>query len=106
MFSKVETFLGGFGIAVKMRAETLAVEELDATQIGTRSVGRQAPLLKKPLKHNKSVVFPGRRKRFTSEQKTAGVIGDRERIAVLAIAKQELAFVIRTPELIGPLSQR
>ncbi|HKF04162.1 MAG TPA: hypothetical protein VKB49_17705 [Candidatus Sulfotelmatobacter sp.] len=68
--------------------------------------GGQATLLEKPLKHGESVVFPGRRKRFTSEQKTAGVIGDRERITVLAIAQQELAFVIRTPELIGPLSQR
>jgi hypothetical protein len=41
----------------------------------------------------------------TSEQETTGVIGDRERIAVLAIAEQELAFVIRTPELVGPLSR-
>src|SRR5262249_47251668 len=69
-------------------------------------VGRQAPLLKKPLKDSESVVFSSRRKGFTSEQKTAGVIGDSERITVLAIAQQELAFVIRTPKLIGPLSQR
>ena len=68
--------------------------------------GGQAALLEKPLKHRESVIFSGRRKRFASEQKTAGVIGDGERIAVLAIAQQELAFVIRTPELIGPLSQR
>ena len=46
------------------------------------------------------------RKRFTGEEKTAGVVGDGERITVLAIAQQELAFVIRTPELIGALSQR
>src|SRR5262249_43701433 len=72
----------------------------------TADIGRQATLLKKPLKYRESVVFSGRRKRFTSEQKTAGVIGDRERITVLAIAQQELAFVIRTPELIGALSQR
>ena len=34
------------------------------------------------------------------------MIGDGERITVLAIGKQELALVIGTPELIGPLSQR
>src|ERR1700724_4120511 len=45
----------------------------------------QATLLGKPLKHRESVVFSGRRKRFTSEEKTAGMIGDGERITVLAI---------------------
>jgi hypothetical protein len=34
------------------------------------------------------------------------VIGDRQRIAVLAVAEQELAFVIRAPELIGALPLR
>jgi hypothetical protein len=82
------------------------VSRSEGNAVVAADVGRQATLLKKPLKHRESVVFSGRRKRFTSEQKTAGVIGDRERIAVLAIAEQELAFVIRTPELIGPLSQR
>ena len=50
-------------------------------------VGGQATLLKKPLKHGESEVFSGRRKRFTGEEKTAGVIGDGERITVLAIAQ-------------------
>src|ERR1700745_953148 len=72
----------------------------------TADVGGQATLLEKPLKYRESVVFSGRRKRFTSEEKTAGMIGDGERITVLAIGKQELAFVIGTPELIGPLPQR
>src|SRR5262250_1795373 len=83
-----------------------ACAEAKGTPLSLRMLAGRPPLLKKPLKHNKSLVFSGRRKRFTSEQKTAGVIGDRERITVLAIAQQELAFVIRTPELIGPLSQR
>ena len=72
----------------------------------TADVGGQAALLKKSLKHRESIVFSGRRKGFTSEQETAGVIGDGERITVLAIAEQELAFVIRTPEVIRSLSQR
>ena len=72
----------------------------------TADVGGQATLLEKPLKHRESVVFSGRRKRFTSEEKTAGMIGDGERITVLAIAEQELAFVIGAPELIGSLAQR
>src|SRR5262249_16108353 len=82
------------------------VSRSEGNAVVAADVGRQATLLKKPLKHRERVVFSGRRKRFTSEQKTAGVIGDRERITVLAIAQQELAFVIRTPELIGALSQR
>jgi hypothetical protein len=67
-------------------------------------VGRQAALFKKPLKHCESVLFPGRRKGFTGEQKPAGVVGDRQRIAVLAISEQELAFVIGAPQLIGALA--
>ena len=50
-------------------------------------VGGQATLLKKPLKHRESVFFPGRRKGFTGAQKPPGVVGDRQRIAVLVIAQ-------------------
>src|SRR5579872_5928373 len=59
------------------------------------------PRSKEPLKYGKCVIFAGRRKRFASEQKTTGVIGDGERITVPAIAQQELAFVIGAPQLIG-----
>jgi len=69
-------------------------------------VGGQAALLKKPLKYSKSVVFSGGGKGLTAEKKTAGVIGDRQRVAVLVISQQELAFVVGAPEFIGPLSQR
>ena len=34
------------------------------------------------------------------------MIGDGQRVTVLAIVQQKLAFVIGTPELIGALSQR
>src|SRR6266581_1758019 len=67
-------------------------------------VGGQAALLKKPLKHSESVVFPGRRKGFTGEQKPAGVVGDGQRIAVLMIPQQKLAVVIGAPQLIGALA--
>src|SRR5437879_6309009 len=67
-------------------------------------VGWQAALLKKPLKHSESVVFPGRRKGFTGEQKPAGVVGDGQRLAVLMTPQQKLAFVIGAPQLIGALA--
>ncbi len=67
-------------------------------------VGGQAALLKKPFKHSKSVLFAGGRKSLTGEEKTASVIGDRQRIAVLTIPEQELAFVIGAPKLIGFLA--
>src|SRR5580704_14110499 len=68
--------------------------------------GGQAALLKKPFKHGESVGFFGAREGFTGEQKTAGVIGDRQRIAVLVISQQELAFIVGAPQLVGPLAQR
>jgi hypothetical protein len=55
-------------------------------------VGGQAALLKKPLKYSKSVIFPGRGKGFASEEITAGVVGDGQRIAVMMVAQQELAL--------------
>src|SRR3984893_860423 len=61
-------------------------------------VGGQAALLKKPFKHSESVVFSGREKSFTGKKKTAGVIGDGQRITVLTIAKQELTLVIGAPK--------
>src|SRR5260370_36292822 len=67
-------------------------------------VGGQAALLKKPFKHSKSVLFAGGRKSLTGEEKTASVIGDRQRIAVLTIPEQEVAFVIGAPKLIGFLA--
>ncbi len=67
-------------------------------------VGGQAALLKKPLKHRESVLFRGRRKGFTGEEKPAGVVGDRQRIAVLMIPQQKLAFVIGAPQFIGSLA--
>ena len=59
----------------------------EGNAVVTADVGRQATLLKQPLKDCESVVLSGRRKRFTGEEKTAGVIGDGERITVLAIAQ-------------------
>jgi hypothetical protein len=55
-------------------------------------VGGQAALLKKPLKYSKSVIFSGREKGFASEEITAGVVGDGQRIAVMMVAQQELAL--------------
>src|SRR5260370_6939165 len=68
-------------------------------------VGGQAALLKKPFKHGESVVFFGGREGLTGEEKTAGVISDGQRVAVLVIAEQELALVIGAPQLIGLLAQ-
>ena len=67
-------------------------------------VGGQAALAKKPLKHSESVVFSGGRKRFTGEEKTAGMISDRQWVTVLTIPQQELALVIGAPEFIGTLA--
>ena len=67
-------------------------------------VGGQAALFKKPLKHSESVIFFGGRERFAVQQVPAGVVGDRERIAVLTITEQEFALVIGAPKLVGTLA--
>src|SRR5258708_20516032 len=46
----------------------------------------QAALLKKPLKRSKSIVFSGRGKSLTGEQETAGMVSDRQRIAILTVS--------------------
>src|SRR5258708_26095597 len=48
----------------------------------------------------RSTLFPY----TTLFRSTAGMIGDRQRIAVLAIGEQELALVIGTPQFIGTLA--
>ena len=70
----------------------------------TTDVGGQAALAKKPFKHRKSVVFFGGRKSLTGQKKTAGMVGDRQRITILTISEQELPFVIGAPELVGAFS--
>lgn len=69
-------------------------------------VGGQTALFKKPLKHSKSVAFFGGRERFADQEITTGVVGDRQRIAILAIPKQELALVVRAPQFVGTLPER
>ena len=68
-------------------------------------VRRQATILKKPLKHGESAVFFGGRERLAGQQIPAGMIGDRQWVAVFTIPQQELALVIRAPELIGVLAE-
>jgi hypothetical protein len=39
-----------------------------------------------------------------AQQITAGMIGDSERVAIVTITQQELAFVIGAPQFIGKLA--
>jgi len=74
--------------------------EAKGTPLSVRILAGRPRLLKKLLKHGKSVIFAGGRKSLTGEEKTASVIGDRQWIAVLMIPQQELALVIGAPQLI------
>ena len=82
------------------------VSRSEGHSVVVADVSGQAALLKKSLKYGKSVVFSSERKGFTSKKKTAGVIGNRQRIAILVVSQQELAFVIGAPQLVGTQSQR
>jgi hypothetical protein len=63
----------------------------------TADVVRQAALLEKPLKYSESIIFFGGGESLAGQEKTAGMIGDGQGIAVMTIAQQELAFVIGAP---------
>ena len=62
--------------------------------------------MKQPLKHRKRVGFLSGREGFAGQQKPAGVVGHRQRIAVVVIPQQELAFVIGAPQFVGTLPVR
>lgn len=74
-----------------------ACAKAKGTPLSLRTLAGRPRSSRKPFKYDKGAVFPGRGKRFAGQQKPAGVIGDGERIAVLAIPEQELAFVIGAP---------
>jgi hypothetical protein len=65
---------------------------------------RQTALLKKPLKHDKSIVLLGGGKNLAAQKKTACRIGDGQRVAVLMIPQQELALVIGAPQFMRSLA--
>ena len=65
-------------------------------------VGGKTALFKKLLKYSESVVFRGRRKSLTSEEKATGVVRDGE-LAALVTSEQELTLVIDAPQLVGLL---
>src|SRR5216683_293896 len=78
--------------------------EAKGTPLSLRMLEGRPRSLKCLFKHGTSVVFFGGGKSLTGEEITAGMIGDRQRVAVFMIARQELAHVIGAPEFIGSLA--
>jgi len=61
---------------------------------------RQSEFLEGPLEDGEGEFLLGGRQRLARQQVPTGEVGDRQGIAVLAIAEQKLAFVVGTPERI------
>src|SRR5262249_10649772 len=61
---------------------------------------RQTDLAKEPAEHGFGVLGPDRRQPAAGEEAAAEVIGDRERVAVAAVAGFELPFEVRGPDLV------
>ena len=59
---------------------------------------RQAKLLEGALKDREGKFLLRGEERLARQEVATGEVGDRQRIAVLAIAEEKLAFVVRTPE--------
>src|SRR5215469_11027372 len=69
-------------------------------------VGWQTTFFKQPLKDRKGEVFAGRGQGLAGQQITTGMIGHGQWVAVLMVAQQKLALVIRAPQLIGMSAER
>src|SRR5688572_33502969 len=61
---------------------------------------RESKLLERALEDREGELLLGGQQRLARQQVATGEVGDRQRVAVLAIAEQELAFVVGTPERI------
>jgi hypothetical protein len=61
---------------------------------------REPKLLEGPLEDRERKFLLGGQQRLARQQVATGEVGDRQRIAVPAIAEQKLAFVVGTPERI------
>ena len=59
---------------------------------------REATLLERALEDGEGELLLRRRQGLAGQQVAAGEIGDRQRVAVPAIAEHEFAFVVRAPE--------
>ncbi|MCH8250661.1 MAG: hypothetical protein IH913_13775, partial [Proteobacteria bacterium] len=60
-----------------------------------------AEVLESSLKNAEGIDFLGGGEGITGDQISAGVVGDRQRVAVAAVGEHELALVIGTPQLVG-----
>jgi len=69
--------------------------------LSERIAPRQAALAEQTIEGGNRRLFPDGFKSFAEEQEARGVVGNGQRIAVLAIAEPELAFEIGTPKVIG-----
>jgi hypothetical protein len=58
----------------------------------------EAKFFERALKHGDGEFLLGRGQGLTREQVAAGEVGDRERVAVAAVAEHELALVVGAPE--------
>lgn len=65
--------------------------------VGADGIG-QAEILEGTLEHSESVGLFGGGQAVDGDQISAGIVGDRERIAVALVGEHELAFVVCTPQ--------
>ncbi len=78
--------------------------EAKGTPLSLRILAGRPRSLKSLSNTVKSIIFFGGGESLAGQEKTAGVIGDRQRIAVVMISQQELAVVIGARQLIGLLA--
>src|SRR3989442_5441583 len=66
----------------------------------------QAALPEETLEGGDGQLFAGRPQGFAQKQVARGMVGDSQRVAILAVAEPELAFEIGAPQLVGTGSYR
>src|SRR5947209_15623722 len=71
------------------------------TPLSERMPKRQAAFPEQPLERSNCRLFARGIERLAQQQVTRGMIGDRQRITVAAVAQLELALEVGTPQIIG-----
>ena len=71
------------------------------TPLSERMASGQAALAKQPLEGGEGRVFSGRFERLAQEQVARGLVGDRQRVTVAAVAELELALEVGAPQIVG-----
>ena len=84
------------------RAQAMDAGRAEGRAVVRSDGARQADVAEEPVEHEPAVLGADRRQGVTGEQIAAMLVGDREGVAVRAIAGAEVALEVRGPHVVRP----